>query len=541
MSYGFALRNLLEQHSLNEARRLEQLLEAFSLADRPRLVSVMAGLQPEMRIEALEERLRQSRWQEEYGNKDDEDQQQYKEEERAPSGGCSYDRGRYRRPRPHHASAGWSWPGVRHVLLAVVALVVLPKAGKWALTATPGPVYLPPTYKHGTVLNETLRRGEAELAARLGPLPDDPYETNRVSRLIDTFIKDLPKLQRLYPSVFPHNTNSAVEDAHWAIVERVRGDLVHQGRDAMYMLDVQLSSALWSLANSVNSSSIIVANAMGAPAADYVARRTQPPGRVQRMLQHWVPEATEQQDPELVRDRMLWQLVCDTQGYLLAINAQLMRQIDKAQAVLKGPEKRLKPITTAMQKEISRRQKHHKEEDVELVRAYEAEVKKWEGWRPSHWRNSTFVPLWMAGVLLRGERAPEWPHLDLKYAARAAAELEDMTARITLIRASLDSLYEYFSAAQRSITRSGVKRAERHRDSAPYSCAAVDSHLATMASDSNSDPLTPLAERMSSTPLNVLKFLNSTVHTLINETRTWDAEDIHGVVELARAKTTDNK
>lgn len=532
MPYGFALRNLLEQHSLNEARRLEQLLEAFSLADRPCLVSAMAGLQPEMRIEVLEERLRQSRWQEQHGNEDDEDQQQYKEEERAPSGG----RGRYRRPRPHHASAGWSWPGVRHVLLAVVALVVLPKAGQWALTATPGPVYVPPTYTHGTVLNETLRRGEAAMAARLGPLSDKPYRTSRVSGLINVLIDDVYKVRLNYSAVFPYFTTNTVADAHRDVMRQVEHDLVWRGRDAMYLLDRQLSNALEFSADRVNSSMIAVANAMGVPAADYVARYTQPPGRVQRMLQHWVPEAAEQQDPELVRDRMLWELVCRCQTYLLSVNARLIKRIDEAKAVLGGPQKRLEPVTDVLQAEVDRRRKQHVKKGATLVNAYEAEVKKWKGWRPSQWRNSTFVPLWMAGVLLRGERAPEWPYWDMDLAAQSVAELEDITARIVMTRATLDSLHGYFAAAQNNIAQSNDDRAKQHRSITPYSCAAVDSHLATMASDSDSEPRTVYR-----TPLDMLLFLDHTVQTLVNETRKWDAEDIHGAFEQARRNTTDNK
>lgn len=255
----------------------------------------MAGLALEMRLEALEERLAQWRWQQEHGNEDDEDQQQYKEEERAPSGGRSHDRGRYRRPHPHHASAGWSWPGVRYVLLAVVALVVLPKAGKWALvvlpkagkwalTATPGPVYLPPTYTHGTVLNETLRRGEAAMAARLGPLSDSPYKTSRVSGLINVLIDDVYKVRLNYSAVFPYFTTNTVADAHRDVMRQVEHDLVWRGRDAMYLLDRQLSNALEFSADNVNLSMIAMANAMRVPAADYVARYTQPPGPGQRML-----------------------------------------------------------------------------------------------------------------------------------------------------------------------------------------------------------------------------------------------------------------
>lgn len=72
---------------------------------------------------------------------------------------------------------------------------------------------------------------------------------------------------------------------------------------------------------------------------------------------------------------------------------------------------------------------------------------KWKVWRPSQWRNSTFVPLWMAGVLLRGERAPEWPHWAMGRKAQSAAELEGITARIVMTRATLDSLHGYFAAA----------------------------------------------------------------------------------------------
>ncbi|KAF4537874.1 Lactam utilization protein lamb [Lasiodiplodia theobromae] len=413
------------------------------------------------------------------------------------------------------------------ILVVGVVMADLATMKDWVMGRFLEPPPLPPipaAYDYNAVLNETLRQREESLAMDIATPYTGGLKGLGLKGLFKQYIRLRFSLQDVtaeYSNLWgPAEARNQTADRFYDQLDATR-KYVWELLGEVVGMDMEMGWAITEASERVNSTASDLSLVLNMPSNEVVEiwgpqpRRSNPiPGL------RTVPDDDDGDDitpdPQLIRDRILWKIVCNCQAFIISISKGLLKKPLQAREMINATKREFKPVEEFMRKELVIRKDMARVIIDNIHQRYNTSMQEWGASLPNRLYRSPSALMGVLGWYLDGQDPPTWPFFDLLPHRLNMDRLERVEAGVIFFQAMMRSIEAHLADSRILIGYTATRPADVD---ANHPCP-----LRLANADNSTQP---------QSPHEMLLILEKHVAAFAIQIHSWDEELFHNHVQQA--------